>query len=102
MDVAADSESQQLKVHQIDAEKTSEIYKITSGYANAIILWYINGEIESRWYDTQMHDSCTRAFTNVTSVAVKKFATNKFVTVCWHSNPTGRPNTVTGFASIYR
>ncbi|XP_055320364.1 uncharacterized protein LOC129577415 [Sitodiplosis mosellana] len=109
MDVVADSESKQqqqlMKVHQIDVKKTSEIYKIASGYANAIILWYINGEIESRWYDTQNRkaDSCIRLFTNVTAVAVKQFDKNKFVTVCWHSNPIdGRADTIRGFASVYR
>lgn len=117
MERAADSESQQqnqapqqqqqqlMKVHQIDAEKMSEIYKIASGYANAIILWYINGEIESRWYDTQNQstNSCIRSFTNVTAIAAKQFATHKFVTVCWHSVPADDDtDTVRGYASVYR
>ncbi|XP_031630094.1 uncharacterized protein LOC116345133 [Contarinia nasturtii] len=101
MDVVTDGESKQLKVHQIDVANASEIYKITSGYANAVILWFINGEIESRQYDTQhgQTESCFRKFSNVTSVAVKEFSTQKLMAVCWHSHDS---NMVNGFVSIYR
>lgn len=102
MDVVTDGESKQLKVHQIDAANASEIYKITSGYANAVILWFINGEIESRRYDTrhEQTDSCIRKFSNITSVTVKEFNTHKLAAICWHSNDNW--NTVKGFASIFR
>lgn len=103
MDIA-DSESQQLKVQQIDSENASEIFKITSGFANAIILWFNNGEIESRWYETQNHQTHTdrRQFHQITSIAAKKFAAHTFVAICWHLNPSGQPGSVKGVASIYR
>lgn len=103
MDDAA-SESKQLKVQQIDSVKTSEIYQISSGNANAIILWFINGEIESRRYDTQNHQihSDQKQFNQITSVSTESFGQNSLVAICWHMYATHRPNTIIAVASIYR
>lgn len=104
MDVI-DSESQQLSVKRVDAENaTSEIYKIISGYENAIILWYINGEIESRWYDTRndIEHSDHGQFDNVTSIASKRFGNKAFVAVSMHLDPTEHTNFIEGIIRIYR
>lgn len=103
MDIV-DSEKQQLHVHQIETEKTSAVFKIISGYANALILWFANDEIESRWYDTQNHQfsSDRMQFVNVTSVDAKQFEANRFVAVCMNQSPNDRPSTIRGLIKIYR
>lgn len=99
-----DSESQQLTVQQYDAVNASEIYKIISRYANAMILWFINGEIESRWYDTQNHFeySIRSQFNNVTSVAAGQFDDKAFLAISTHFEPANRTNIIEAMIHIYR
>lgn len=93
-----------LNIHHINSEKTSEIYQIISKHSNVMILWYMNGEIESRWYDTQNHlvYSDRKQFYNVTSVAAKKFDNRAFLAVCMHLSSIDRPNIIDGIITIYR
>lgn len=99
MDIV-ESEKQQINVHQIDSQNTSEIVKLISGYTNSLILWFENDEIESRWYNAQSHQitSDRKQFYNVTSLAAEQFDANNFVAVCMRH----RSNTTKALIRIYR
>lgn len=106
MNSVTDSESQQLKVHQIESDETSEIfYKITGGNANAIIFWFMSGEIESRWYDTQNQRTASQRqqFYNITYVAAaKKPGEKSFIAISMHLDAFNRPNAIDAIVSVYR
>lgn len=85
-----DIESEKMSVHQIDVQNETNgmFYEITDGGMNTLILWFMNGIIESQSYETQDHFgySIRKQFNNVTSVAVgkKTLGEKSFMAISMH------------------